>query len=73
MSSNIAQQPQTRFRCPVCRKDVARNAEDFPFCSPRCHTIALGRWAGGDYRIAGESVSLPEHSFAPQNPGDDSW
>ena len=26
----------------------------FPFCSPRCRTIDLGRWLGGQYRIAPE-------------------
>jgi len=23
----------------------------FPFCSPRCQRIDLGRWLDGDYRI----------------------
>jgi endogenous inhibitor of DNA gyrase (YacG/DUF329 family) len=26
----------------------------FPFCSPRCRLIDLGRWLGEDYRIAAE-------------------
>jgi endogenous inhibitor of DNA gyrase (YacG/DUF329 family) len=25
---------------------------DWPFCSPRCKTIDLGRWLGESYRIA---------------------
>lgn len=28
---------------------------DFPFCSPRCRTIDLGRWLGERYRIAPET------------------
>jgi endogenous inhibitor of DNA gyrase (YacG/DUF329 family) len=26
----------------------------FPFCSPRCRLIDLGRWLGEEYRIAAE-------------------
>jgi len=55
-----------QFRCPVCKKHVQRNAADFPFCSSRCRVIDLGRWASGNYRIAGESVSLPEPQFSEQ-------
>jgi endogenous inhibitor of DNA gyrase (YacG/DUF329 family) len=33
---------------------AARTAEwpEFPFCSPRCRLIDLGRWLGEDYRMA---------------------
>ncbi|MDQ6993466.1 MAG: DNA gyrase inhibitor YacG [Mariprofundus sp.] len=51
------------FSCPNCRKKLKRDAEDFPFCSSRCRIIDLGRWASEDYRIAGESVALPEQSY----------
>lgn len=44
------------FKCPVCRKPVARDIEDFPFCSDRCRRIDLGHWATGDYRIPGDPV-----------------
>ncbi len=40
--------------CPICRKPVfrdAKDAHDFPFCSRRCRTIDLGKWASGTYRI----------------------
>lgn len=42
-------------RCPICRKDVPsrRENEFFPFCSQRCRLLDLGKWLGGDYRIAG--------------------
>jgi endogenous inhibitor of DNA gyrase (YacG/DUF329 family) len=28
---------------------------EFPFCSPRCKTIDLGRWLGESYRIPVEA------------------
>jgi endogenous inhibitor of DNA gyrase (YacG/DUF329 family) len=34
---------------------AAQNAS-FPFCSPRCKVIDLGRWLGGGYRIPGETL-----------------
>jgi len=40
--------------------------ETFPFCSDRCRITDLGHWAGGDYRIAGESahfVNDPDSEF----------
>ena len=40
------------LRCPTCRTLVPRDAEDFPFCSARCQSIDLGKWAAGDYRIS---------------------
>jgi len=46
------------FRCPVCKKTVARSNEDFPFCSDRCRTTDLGCWAAGDYRVAGEPAHI---------------
>jgi endogenous inhibitor of DNA gyrase (YacG/DUF329 family) len=40
------------LRCPICRKEVAFDSSDAPFCSDRCRTIDLGKWASGDYRIS---------------------
>ena len=40
------------LRCPICRKEVALDSPDAPFCSDRCRTIDLGKWASGDYRIS---------------------
>jgi len=50
------------FRCPSCKKTVARTDECFPFCSERCRITDLGRWAAGDYRIAGEAANIPDNS-----------
>jgi endogenous inhibitor of DNA gyrase (YacG/DUF329 family) len=26
--------------------------DSLPFCSPRCKTIDLGKWLGGDYTVS---------------------
>lgn len=50
-------------RCPICDRpakprEPARRArgdekgnEAFPFCSPRCKTIDLGKWLNEEYRV----------------------
>jgi endogenous inhibitor of DNA gyrase (YacG/DUF329 family) len=40
------------FRCPTCRKIVLAQDPEFPFCSDRCRTIDLGKWASGGYVIS---------------------
>jgi endogenous inhibitor of DNA gyrase (YacG/DUF329 family) len=50
------------FHCPICKKEIQRSVESFPFCSERCRLIDLGKWAEGDYRIAGEPAPLPDES-----------
>lgn len=49
-----------QFKCPTCRKPVERENEYFPFCSKRCKTIDLGRWAAGDYAIPGDPSDFPD-------------
>jgi endogenous inhibitor of DNA gyrase (YacG/DUF329 family) len=54
-----------KVRCPICNEEMAgRTADwpDFPFCSPRCRKIDLGRWLGGRYRIPGEEAPDDESS-----------
>ena len=41
-----------KLRCPICKKEVKSSAADFPFCSPRCRTIDLGKWASGGYVVS---------------------
>jgi endogenous inhibitor of DNA gyrase (YacG/DUF329 family) len=50
--------------CPICRKEVASDNPDFPFCSERCRTIDLGNWASGKYVI---SSPLSPPSAPPEN------
>ena len=40
------------MKCPVCKKDVDPTNPEFPFCSDRCRTIDLGKWASGGYVIS---------------------
>ena len=41
-----------KISCPICKKRVKRTDPDFPFCSERCRTIDLGKWASGGYVIS---------------------
>ena len=41
-----------KLRCPICKKEVKATVPDFPFCSERCRTIDLGKWASGGYVIS---------------------
>lgn len=44
-----------RVRCPICDRPMDQGPSewpDWPFCSPRCKLIDLGRWLGEDYRVA---------------------
>jgi endogenous inhibitor of DNA gyrase (YacG/DUF329 family) len=58
-----------KLRCPICKKTVKSGDPEFPFCSDRCRTIDLGKWASGAYVIpspvtdADESIreSTPEY------------
>jgi len=42
----------SNLRCPICKKAVKAKGPDFPFCSERCRTIDLGKWASGQYVIS---------------------
>jgi len=43
--------PKT-LSCPTCKATVTISDEQFPFCSERCRSIDLGKWASGSYRIS---------------------
>lgn len=58
-----------QLRCPTCKKTVRKTAEDFPFCSPRCRTIDLGKWASGAYVIS-SPVTDAEEPIREQTPED---
>ena len=57
-----------KLRCPICKKEVKSTDAEFPFCSERCRTIDLGKWASGAYVVsspvtdAADSIqdSMPE-------------
>ncbi len=48
------------IRCPICKKEVNRMAPDFPFCSERCRTLDLGKWASGAYVISSPTADTEE-------------
>jgi hypothetical protein len=50
-----------RIRCPICKVYTTWEENPWrPFCSERCKLIDLGRWAMGEYRIAGDRVKEEE-------------
>jgi endogenous inhibitor of DNA gyrase (YacG/DUF329 family) len=44
--------------CPICRRELKPRAQNasFPFCSPQCKLVDLGRWLDGAYRVPGPPV-----------------
>jgi uncharacterized protein len=47
-------QASARHTCPVCGRDAPLvSGGPFPFCSPACKLVDLGRWLDGSYRIPG--------------------
>jgi endogenous inhibitor of DNA gyrase (YacG/DUF329 family) len=57
----MAKKRISSLRCPTCRALVLASDAEFPFCSERCRTIDLGKWASGGYVIS-----------TPLNRGDES-
>jgi endogenous inhibitor of DNA gyrase (YacG/DUF329 family) len=39
-------------RCPICKKEIAFDEPNMPFCSDRCRLIDLGNWASEKYVIS---------------------
>jgi endogenous inhibitor of DNA gyrase (YacG/DUF329 family) len=51
-------------RCPICDKPMSGQAAewpDYPFCSPRCRKIDLGRWLE-KYRVPAEDQKPKEET-----------
>jgi uncharacterized protein len=49
-----------RLRCPICKKPVKSADPDFPFCSDRCRSIDLGKWATGQYVVSSPATEGEE-------------
>ena len=58
-----------KLRCPICKKTVKSTDAEFPFCSPRCRTIDLGKWASGAYVIS-SPVRDAEEGIRESSPED---
>ena len=58
--------------CPVCKKPSPARTENpsFPFCSPRCRAVDLGRWLGEEYRVPDKQADEQEDGVPPQRPTD---
>lgn len=41
-----------QLKCPICKKAVKSTDAEFPFCSQRCRTTDLGKWASGNYIVS---------------------
>lgn len=62
-----------KLQCPICKKPVESTDDEFPFCSARCRTIDLGRWASGQYVIPTSAADQEEDGLPeiPQRDPDD--
>ena len=53
-----------RVVCPICEKKMDAHGPkewpEWPFCSPRCKTIDLGRWLGENYRVESKAPDPSE-------------
>ena len=53
--------------CPICKKDVALDNPEMPFCSERCRLIDLGAWLTEQHAIAGDATP-GEEGTTPAEP-----
>ncbi|MBQ9873374.1 MAG: DNA gyrase inhibitor YacG [Thermoguttaceae bacterium] len=60
------------MRCPICGKVVPPDAPEsaLPFCSARCKTIDLKRWADEEYSIETVNEDKLEEEIAQVAPTD---
>jgi uncharacterized protein len=58
-------------RCPICKEPVKARAENraFPFCSPRCKQVELGKWLNEEYRVPTEEDDEDPGGGAPEGGG----
>lgn len=47
----MARKRTIQLHCPTCKTVVTARDPEFPFCSERCRTLDLGKWASGAYVI----------------------
>lgn len=58
------------MRCPICKKEVAFDDPNMPFCSDRCRLLDLGNWASEKYVISTSAKpnELEEPEETPEQP-----
>jgi len=63
-----------KLHCPICKKSVKSTDPDFPFCSERCRTVDLGKWASGGYVISSPVTDISDEiEDAPPGNGDEKY
>jgi len=65
----MPRKPAAKLRCPICKKDVKASDPNSPFCSDRCRTIDLGKWASGAY-VVSSPVNDAEEGISDSPPED---
>ncbi len=65
----MPQKRSLKLHCPICKKAVKSTDAEFPFCSGRCRTIDLGKWASGAYVIS-SPVNDADEAIRESNPED---
>ena len=66
----MARKRTVKLHCPICKKVVKNTDPQFPFCSERCRTIDLGKWASGGYVIS-SPVKDSEELIQDRSPDDE--
>jgi endogenous inhibitor of DNA gyrase (YacG/DUF329 family) len=69
MEVHMPRKQSVRLHCPICKKVVKSTGSDFPFCSERCRTIDLGKWASGGYVIS-SPITDADEPIRETNPED---
>ena len=69
MNIGMPRKRAPKLHCPICKKAVKNRDPEFPFCSDRCRTIDLGKWASGAYVIS-SPVTDSEEGFGDNQPED---
>jgi len=56
-------------RCPICKKTAKARTENptFPFCSPRCRSVDLGKWLNEEYRVHLDDEPDEDDAVAPDD------
>jgi uncharacterized protein len=49
-----------KLKCPICKQPIKSSGAEFPFCSSRCRTIDLGKWASGEYVVSSPVTDTEE-------------
>ncbi|MFL5320682.1 MAG: DNA gyrase inhibitor YacG [Myxococcaceae bacterium] len=55
------------MKCAICKKPVPPRVENpsYPFCSPRCRLVDLGKWLGEEYRMPDKQQEEAEDELPP--------